>query len=103
MIEHLSLPAPLTARGRQLLVRRATPDDLDAVIRLLTDDPVSAGRGDVAVDGDRAAYADALRRITADAGNELLVAVDDTARVVGTLQLTVISGMARRGLSLIHI
>lgn len=99
MIEHLSLPVPLTARGRQLLVRRATPDDLDVVIRLLTDDPVSAGRGDVAVDGDRAAYADALRRITADAGNELLVAVDDTARVVGTLQLTVIPGMARRGSS----
>ena len=97
MIERLSLPVPLTARDQRLLVRRATPDDLDAIIRLLSDDPVSAGRGDVADDGDRAAYAEALRRITADAGNELLVAVDGTETVVGTLQLTVIPGMARRG------
>jgi GNAT superfamily N-acetyltransferase len=66
-------------------------------MRLLSDDPVSAGRGDVADDGDRAAYADALGRITADAGNELLVVVNSAAIVVGTLQLTVIPGMARRG------
>ncbi len=97
MIERLSLPIPLTARDGELLVRRASPADLDAIVRLLSDDPISAGRGDVADDGDRTAYADALARITADAGNELLVVVNSAATVVGILQLTVIPGMARRG------
>ena len=97
MISDLSLPVVLPARGAEVLVRRAVPDDLHAVMRLLADDPVSAGRGDVASEEDEGAYASALGRIIDDPGNDLVVAVDADRVVVGTLQLTVIPGMARRG------
>ena len=80
-----------------MLVRRATRDDLNAIIGLLSDDPISAGRGDIANDEDEPAYAAALDRIIHDPGNELLVAVNRAGAVLGTLQLTVIPGMARRG------
>ncbi|MBT2502894.1 GNAT family N-acetyltransferase [Curtobacterium sp. ISL-83] len=97
MIETLSLPISVTARERNVLVRRATPHDLDAIVRLLSDDPISAGRGDVANEDAAAAYAAALHQIIGDPSNELIVASDRRGGVVGTLQLTVIPGMARRG------
>lgn len=96
MIDRLDLPASLRTRDANVLVRRATLDDLQAIIELLSDDPISSGRGDVANDEDRPAYAAALTRIIHDPGNELLVVNRDEA-IVGTLQLTVIPGMARRG------
>ena len=96
MIDRLDLPTSIRTRDANVLVRRATLDDLQAIIELLSDDPISAGRGDVANDEDRPAYAAALNRIIHDPGNELLV-VDRDEAVVGTLQLTVIPGMARRG------
>ncbi|MBF4580199.1 GNAT family N-acetyltransferase [Frigoribacterium sp. VKM Ac-2530] len=97
MISDLSLPVVVSARGADVLLRRAVPDDLHAVMRLLADDPVSAGRGDVAGEEDVDAYASALGRIVADPGNDLVVAEDRDGVVVGTLQLTVVPGMARRG------
>jgi GNAT superfamily N-acetyltransferase len=97
MISHLSLPVVVSARGADVLVRRAEPGDLHAVMRLLADDPVSAGRGDVASDEDEGAYASAMSRIVDDPGNDLVVAVDGGGEVVGTFQLTLIPGMARRG------
>jgi len=80
-----------------LAIRRATRDDLDSIIRLLSDDPISAGRGDVASAEDAEAYACALDRIIDDPSNEIVVAVDQDDAVLGTLQLTVIPGMTRRG------
>ncbi|WP_213817138.1 GNAT family N-acetyltransferase [Glaciihabitans sp. dw_435] len=97
MIDPLNLPVSLLVRDARVLVRRATRDDLEAIIRLLSDDPISAGRGDVANEDDEAAYAAALDRIIHDPGNELLVAVNLAGAVVATLQLTVIPGMVRRG------
>ncbi|MGN6199478.1 N-acetyltransferase family protein [Humibacter sp.] len=96
MIDRLDLPTSIRTRDATVLVRRATLEDLQAIIELLSDDPISAGRGDIASDEDRPAYAAALNRIIDDPGNELLVVSRDEA-VVGTLQLTVIPGMARRG------
>lgn len=97
MIDDLNLPASVAARGADVRIRRARAGDLNAVVRLLSDDPISAGRGDVANDGDLGAYAAALDRIIADPGNELLVAVDVAGSVVATMQLTLIPGMSRRG------
>lgn len=77
-------------------MRRAVPGDADAVIRLLSDDPISAARGDLASEADRPAYAAALVEILADPSNDLLV-VELDGSVVGTLQLTSIPGMSRRG------
>jgi GNAT superfamily N-acetyltransferase len=96
MLEALPLPHCFESRIGTALLRRATVDDTDAVIALLADDPISAARGDVASAEDRPAYERGLREILAEPSNDLLVVELDGA-VVGTLQLTSIPGMARRG------
>lgn len=97
VISALALPATITSGDRELLLRRATAADLHPIIRLLSDDPISAGRGDVGNTADEVAYAEALQRIIGDSSNDVLVVEDELAAVIGTLQLTVIPGMARRG------
>ncbi|GAA2753135.1 GNAT family N-acetyltransferase [Amnibacterium kyonggiense] len=96
MLTDLPLPAPLDTRDGALTLRRASAADLDALVALLSDDAVSATRGDVADPADLPAYAAALDAVLAAEGNDLLVAVDGD-EVLGTMQLTRIPGMARRG------
>ncbi|WP_435742784.1 N-acetyltransferase family protein [Microbacterium sp. PMB16] len=96
MLEALPLPHPIDSRLGDSTLRRATPNDADDIIALLADDPISAARGDVASEEDRPAYVAGLREILADPSNDLLVAELDGV-IVGTLQLTSIPGMARRG------
>lgn len=97
MLHDLTLPVRLSTRSGPVVVRDAVDGDLDALMALLSDDPISAARGDVAAPEDRPQYATALRSITDDPANALLVAEDQGGRLVGTLQLTRIPGMARRG------
>jgi ribosomal protein S18 acetylase RimI-like enzyme len=78
-----------------MLIRRATEEDLPAIVRLLADDPLGATRERVAeplADAYRAAFA----AMEAQTGNELLVAVI-ADQVVGCLQLTLIPGLSRLG------
>ncbi|MFS6528246.1 GNAT family N-acetyltransferase [Microbacterium aurugineum] len=96
MLDALPLPHSFDSRRGTALLRRATVDDTDAVIALLADDPISAARGDVASDEDRPAYTRGLVEILTEPSNDLLV-VELDGDVVGTLQLTSIPGMARRG------
>ncbi len=103
MLADLAIPVPLAARVDGVILRRATVAALAELMRLLADDPVSAGRGDRADPGDAALYRDALARILADPANDLLVAADAGGAVVGTLQLTRIPGMARRGASRLQV
>ncbi|MEV7631761.1 GNAT family N-acetyltransferase [Microbacterium sp. NPDC089318] len=96
MLASLPLPHSFDSRAGRTELRRATAADADAIIALLADDPISASRGDQASDADRPAYTRALHEVLADPSNDLLVAeLGDV--VVGTLQLTSIPGMARRG------
>lgn len=97
VISGLNLPVTITSHDDELLLRRATAADLHSIVRLLSDDPISAGRGDVASTADEVAYAEALQRIIDDPSNDVLVVEDDHTAVIGTLQLTTIPGMARRG------
>ncbi|MCS6567890.1 GNAT family N-acetyltransferase [Curtobacterium flaccumfaciens pv. flaccumfaciens] len=97
MLHDLALPVRLTTRSGELTLRNAVDEDLDALMALLSDDPISAARGDVAAPEDRPQYAESLRSIVDDPANALLVAEDADGRLVGTLQLTRIPGMARRG------
>ena len=97
MLHDLALPVRLPARSGEVTLRNATEADLDALMTLLSDDPISAARGDVAAPADRPQYAEALRSIVDDPANALLVAEDPDGQLVGTLQLTRIPGMARRG------
>ena len=75
-----------------LVIRRATAADVGAVVAMLADDPLGAGRESP---GDPA-YAAAFAQIDADPRQYLAVAVSG-GEVVGTLQLTFIPGLSRRG------
>ncbi|WP_053387848.1 GNAT family N-acetyltransferase [Leucobacter japonicus] len=99
MIAELELPIDLTDVAPGLRLRRASRADLDALIALLAEDPISASRGDTGDASDRPAYAAALDAIIRNDANELIVVVGADDYPIGTLQLTRIPGMARQGAS----
>ncbi|MGI5456241.1 N-acetyltransferase family protein [Streptomyces sp. CA-249302] len=76
-----------------LEMRPATADDVPAIVAMLADDPLGAQRESP---GDLTPYLAALERLTADPNQQLIVATRED-RVVGTLQLTIIPGLSRRG------
>ncbi|MFE3601514.1 GNAT family N-acetyltransferase [Streptomyces sp. NPDC059142] len=76
-----------------LEIRPAAPDDIPAIVALLADDTLGAQRESP---DDLAPYAAAFERLAADPNQHLVVAVRDH-RVVGTLQLTIVPGLSRRG------
>ncbi|MFI1969911.1 GNAT family N-acetyltransferase [Streptomyces cinnamoneus] len=76
-------------------IRRATADDLPAIVALLADDALGAQRESP---DDLAPYRAAFDRLDGDPHQYLAVAVRD-GRTVGTLQLTVVPGLSRRGAS----
>lgn len=97
MISTLNLPAILSVKAQELTLRRASDNDLTALMLLLADDPISATRGDKASASDAAAYRSALTAIVTDPSNDLLVVVNEADEPLATMQLTRIPGMARRG------
>ncbi|WP_406410211.1 GNAT family N-acetyltransferase [Streptomyces halstedii] len=74
-------------------IRPAALTDLPAVVAMLADDPLGAERESP---DDLAPYWSAFRRLADDPNQHLVVAVRE-ARVVGTLQLTIVPGLSRRG------
>ncbi|MGW8630213.1 N-acetyltransferase family protein [Streptomyces sp. NPDC055793] len=76
-----------------LEIRRTTAADLPAVVAMLADDPLGAQRESP---DDLEPYLAALERLDADPNQHVVVAVRDS-RVVGTLQLTIVPGLSRRG------
>ncbi|MEV7980121.1 GNAT family N-acetyltransferase [Streptomyces sp. NPDC086519] len=76
-------------------VRAAVADDIPAIVGMLADDPLGAQRESP---DDLTPYLSALERLSADPNQQLVVAVRE-GRVVGTLQLTVVPGLSRRGAS----
>ncbi|MET7692570.1 GNAT family N-acetyltransferase [Streptomyces sp. NPDC005483] len=76
-----------------LEIRPATADDVAAIVGMLADDPLGAQRESP---DDLDPYLAALERLSADPNQYLVVATRDD-RVVGTLQLTLIPGLSRRG------
>lgn len=78
-----------------LIFRRADGPDLPAIIALLHDDSLGAGRETLDPDQiDR--YDQAFREIAADKNQYLCVVVDND-QLIGTLQLTFIPGLSRGG------
>ncbi|MBO4209482.1 GNAT family N-acetyltransferase [Micromonospora echinofusca] len=75
--------------------REARQSDVPAIVALLADDRLGAGREVVGEDVD-AAYWAAFDAIDADPRNVLVVA-DVDGDVVGTMQLTFIPSLTRRG------
>ncbi|KQV20618.1 MULTISPECIES: GNAT family N-acetyltransferase [unclassified Kitasatospora] len=76
-----------------LTIRPAEATDLPAIVAMLADDPLGATRESP---DDLTPYQDAFARIDADPHQHLVVA-ESAGRTVGTLQLTVIPGLSRRG------
>ncbi|MFC9286265.1 GNAT family N-acetyltransferase [Streptomyces sp. NPDC057052] len=76
-----------------LEIRAAVAEDIPAIVGMLADDPLGARRESP---DDLTSYLSALERISADANQRLVVAVRE-GRVVGTLQLTIVPGLSRRG------
>jgi GNAT superfamily N-acetyltransferase len=74
-------------------IRPALTDDLPAIVAMLADDPLGAQRESP---DDLAPYLAALERIDGDPNQHLIVAQQD-GRVIGTLQLTIIPGLSRKG------
>ncbi|APU41371.1 MULTISPECIES: GNAT family N-acetyltransferase [unclassified Streptomyces] len=77
----------------ELVIRPATEADLPAIVAMLADDPLGATRESPE---DLAPYRTALERLTRDPNQHLVVAVR-ADRVVGTLQLTIVPGLSRKG------
>ncbi|MFF9116319.1 GNAT family N-acetyltransferase [Streptomyces massasporeus] len=76
-----------------LEIRAAVADDVPAIVAMLADDPLGAQRESP---DDLAPYLSALERLSADPNQRLVVAVRE-GRIVGTLQLTIVPGLSRRG------
>ena len=76
-----------------MIVRRAAAADLPAIVALLADDVLGAGRE---TPGDPA-YAAAFAAIEADV-NQVFAVADQDGRIVGCLQLSFIPGLSRRGM-----
>ncbi|MEU9701289.1 GNAT family N-acetyltransferase [Streptomyces sp. NPDC047981] len=76
-----------------LEIRPATTGDLPDIVAMLADDPLGAQRESP---DDLTPYTAAFQRLAHDPHQHLVVAVRGPM-VVGTLQLTVIPGLSRRG------
>ena len=93
----------------QLAIRRALPDDLEAIVRIYMADD-KGGHGDVWSGETQPAYQRAMSAILASPFNRLYVAVADevqkdtgrglrseSGRIVGTFQLTLTPGLVGGG------
>lgn len=75
--------------GEGPVVRRARADDVAAIVALLADDTLGAGREHL---GELGRYQQAFALIDADP-SELLVVLDDDGEVAGTAQLSFLPGL----------
>ncbi|MFG2868074.1 GNAT family N-acetyltransferase [Streptomyces sp. NPDC048338] len=76
-----------------LQIRPATVGDLAAIVAMLADDPLGAQRESP---DDLTPYTAAFERLAQDPNQHLVVATRGD-KVVGTLQLTIVPGLSRRG------
>jgi GNAT superfamily N-acetyltransferase len=89
----VTLPVRLTVRGMPTEIRRATAADVPAIVALLVDDVLGHGREDPV---DPLPYERAFALVDADPAHALVVA-ELAGEVVGTLQLSILPGLSRRG------
>lgn len=93
----MSLPAVTSLPGgRPVVLRAAVEADLPALVALIADDDLGSSRDGIATADDLVTYERAFEAIDRDRKHVLLAAASDTA-VVGTLQLSFLPGLARRG------
>jgi ribosomal protein S18 acetylase RimI-like enzyme len=77
--------------------RTATESDLPAIVALLADDVLGAGR-EQPENPLPQGYRDGFAAMSRQADNEFMLAVDGDGAILGCLQLTLIAGLSRVGL-----
>ncbi|WP_211229584.1 GNAT family N-acetyltransferase [Nakamurella lactea] len=77
-------------------VVRATEDDIPAIVAMLLDDGIGKSRE---TDPADPRYHKAFAEISADHQQLLVVAIDQAGVSCGTMQLTIVPGLSRRGSS----
>jgi GNAT superfamily N-acetyltransferase len=87
------------AAGPAITCRPARREDVAAIVALLADDGLGAGR-EVVGDPPAPGYLDAFDKIAANPRALLAVAEARDGAVVGTLQLTFIAGLSNQGAEL---
>lgn len=90
----MTTPETPAALGPQHRVVRARAEHVPAIVALLADDPLGGSREDPS----DPAYVRAFRAIDADPAHVLVVVLDTADQVVGTLQLTFLPSLSRRGM-----
>ncbi|MBB5852155.1 GNAT family N-acetyltransferase [Amycolatopsis umgeniensis] len=76
-----------------MIIRQARREDVAAIVGMLADDQIGSTRDST---DDLTPYLEAFEEIDADPSHLLIVA-DDAGEAVGTLQLSIIPGLARKG------
>ena len=85
--------AQVTAGGATYEIRRARGEDVGPIVELIAADQIGATRDG----GALAPYERAFATIDADPAQLLVVVTEAGGAIAGTLQLTFIPGLARRG------
>lgn len=83
----------LTLDGLRFVVARAVEADVSAIVALLMDDELGAGRESA----DLTPYIEAFHEIDRHDTHLLLAVRDNSGSVVATMQLTVVPGLSRGG------
>jgi GNAT superfamily N-acetyltransferase len=92
----MAVLAQIDLGGKQATLRAARREDVPVLVSLLAADQLGATRDGVRDAADLAAYTAAFAAIDADPAHILVVA-ELAGEVVGTLQLSFLPGLARRG------
>lgn len=79
----------------ETVFRRATLPDVPSIVQLLADDELGSQR-EAHSEAQLDPYLAAFQELDTDP-NQLLVVVEDEGEIIGTLQLSFIPGLARRG------
>jgi ribosomal protein S18 acetylase RimI-like enzyme len=79
--------------SKELLIRKATKEDVPTILALLIDDDLSKLHEDDSLED----YENAFQTISRDANQILAVAVLNS-KIVGCLQITFIPGLSRKGM-----
>jgi GNAT superfamily N-acetyltransferase len=88
--------AQITVGKSTVALRRAGSADVPALVALVAADQLGAARDGIRDSSDLAAYTAAFEAIDADPAHILVVA-ESAGEVVGTMQLSFLPGLARRG------
>ena len=76
--------------------RKATENDLIAIVAMLADDELGRQRENFSIPLPKT-YIEAFRNIEADNNQELIVVEDENSEIIGTLQLTFIPYLTYKG------